>query len=136
MCLKSMHIPCLVAVSAPEKEVPPEYAVTGICRREQIFMISLTSDVLRGVTTMAGTCEAGAGDQGVDECALRTSTSDVTQSELKAAMKSLQAAFKFSFDKLYILVPPCPGGLVECTFTCLPGESWIFGDLGSILLLE
>lgn len=53
MCLKSIQTPPWVAVRAPWKLVPPQYAVTGICRREQIFIIALTSAVFVGNTIMA-----------------------------------------------------------------------------------
>ena len=76
--LKLMQIPPRVEVNAPPKLVPPENAVTGIRRRKQIFMISLTSDVVLGCTTRAGFCDEGAGDHGVLECLRRNPGSVAT----------------------------------------------------------
>ena len=53
--LKSMQMPPRVAAKWPSRDVPPEYAVTGIVLLWQTFMISLTSSVLAGFKTANGT---------------------------------------------------------------------------------
>jgi hypothetical protein len=112
---KSMQIPPRVAAKWPSRDVPPEYAVTGMRLSWQIFMTALTSRVLAGLTTQNGTSPGSAGCEDHEEPACDSSSlfSSVMLPFPTMSWKSMYAACRFASLMLCFGGMACSSGIVE-----------------------